>query len=44
MYIPSSYPIIFSSPVGFEPNATMHTAHHMLLYGCGEPGDERAVW
>ncbi|XP_049291352.1 peptidylglycine alpha-hydroxylating monooxygenase [Anopheles funestus] len=30
--------------VGFEPNATMATAHHMLLYGCGEPGSESAVW
>lgn len=24
--------------VGFEPHASMHTAHHMLLYGCAEPG------
>lgn len=30
--------------VGFEPNATMATAHHMLLYGCGAPGSESAVW
>ncbi|XP_061507556.1 peptidylglycine alpha-hydroxylating monooxygenase isoform X1 [Anopheles gambiae] len=30
--------------VGFEPNATMATAHHMLLYGCGQPGSESAVW
>lgn len=30
--------------VGFEPNATMATAHHMLLYGCGMPGSESAVW
>lgn len=30
--------------VGFEPNATMNTAHHMLLYGCGEPGSEKPVW
>lgn len=30
---------------GFEPNATMHTAHHMLLYGCGEPGNyEKSTW
>uniref|UniRef100_A0A182NHY4 peptidylglycine monooxygenase n=1 Tax=Anopheles dirus TaxID=7168 RepID=A0A182NHY4_9DIPT len=29
--------------VGFEPNATMATAHHMLLYGCGQPGSESAV-
>jgi hypothetical protein len=24
--------------VGFEPNATSKTAHHMLLYGCKTPG------
>ena len=24
--------------VGFKPNATKMTAHHMLLYGCDEPG------
>nr|QTY40896.1 venom polypeptide precursor [Doratifera vulnerans] len=30
--------------VGFEPNATMHTAHHMLLYGCSEPGTNDPVW
>lgn len=30
--------------VGFEPNATMNTAHHMLLYGCGEPGSDNPVW
>ncbi|KAM3967762.1 peptidylglycine-alpha-hydroxylating monooxygenase [Aphomia sociella] len=30
--------------VGFEPNASMHTAHHMLLYGCSEPGSNDSVW
>lgn len=30
--------------VGYEPNATMNTAHHMLLYGCGEPGSSNAQW
>ncbi|XP_067013551.2 peptidylglycine alpha-hydroxylating monooxygenase [Anabrus simplex] len=30
--------------VGFEPNATMSTAHHMLLYGCTTPGSQKAVW
>lgn len=29
---------------GFEPNATMETAHHMLLYGCTKPGSSKAVW
>lgn len=30
--------------VGFEPNATMHTAHHIILYGCGKPGSADDVW
>lgn len=30
--------------VGFEPNATMNTAHHMLVYGCGEPGSNKPLW
>ncbi|KAL0134255.1 hypothetical protein PUN28_001211 [Cardiocondyla obscurior] len=30
--------------IGFEPNATMNTAHHMLLYGCTKPGSSKAVW
>ncbi|XP_046827439.1 peptidylglycine alpha-hydroxylating monooxygenase [Vespa crabro] len=30
--------------VGFEPNATMETAHHMLLYGCTKPGSTKSVW
>ncbi|XP_073957221.1 peptidylglycine-alpha-hydroxylating monooxygenase [Choristoneura fumiferana] len=30
--------------VGFEPNASMHTAHHMLLYGCSDPGANDSVW
>lgn len=30
--------------VGYEPNATMNTAHHMLLYGCEEPGSTKPVW
>lgn len=31
--------------VAFEPNATMNTAHHMLLYGCGEPGSAtKPIW
>ena len=25
--------------VGFKPNATKMTAHHMLIYGCDEPGN-----
>lgn len=30
--------------VGYKPNATMNTAHHMLLYGCGEPGNTKLTW
>lgn len=30
--------------VGFEPKADMHTAHHMLLFGCEEPGSDEEVW
>ncbi|XP_064475097.1 peptidylglycine alpha-hydroxylating monooxygenase-like [Ornithodoros turicata] len=35
--------------VAFEPNATMHTAHHILIYGCTSPGyserdTPRAIW
>lgn len=29
---------------GFEPNATMETAHHMLVYGCTNPGSNKPVW
>ncbi|XP_069941434.1 peptidylglycine alpha-hydroxylating monooxygenase isoform X1 [Cherax quadricarinatus] len=28
----------------FQPNASMETAHHMLLYGCETPGAEDEVW
>ncbi|CAH2050049.1 unnamed protein product, partial [Iphiclides podalirius] len=30
--------------VGFEPKASMHTAHHMLIYGCAAPGSNGSVW
>ncbi|XP_042144944.1 peptidylglycine alpha-hydroxylating monooxygenase-like [Ixodes scapularis] len=35
--------------VSFEPNATMHVAHHVLIYGCATPGyrewdSPRVVW
>lgn len=30
---------------GFQPNATGHTAHHMLIYGCDAPGSaDEPVW
>lgn len=30
--------------IGFEPKANQHTVHHMLLYGCSEPGTAKPVW
>ena len=30
--------------IGFEPNATMETAHHMILHGCSKPGTSKPVW
>lgn len=30
--------------VGFEPNATMETVHHMLLFGCAVPGTDQSLW
>lgn len=29
---------------GFKPKAKMDTVHHMLLYGCQEPGKTDGVW
>ncbi|CAL7934678.1 unnamed protein product [Xylocopa violacea] len=29
---------------GFEPNATMASAHHILLYGCEKPGSSKPIW
>lgn len=28
-----------SFAVGFKPFAEMHTAHHMLMFGCQAPGE-----
>ncbi|XP_045481412.1 peptidylglycine alpha-hydroxylating monooxygenase isoform X2 [Harmonia axyridis] len=30
--------------VGFEPNATMDRIHHMILFGCTEPGSDDPYW
>lgn len=30
--------------VGYNPIAEMHQVHHMLLFGCEEPGSEDVVW
>ncbi|KAG0431051.1 hypothetical protein HPB47_022147 [Ixodes persulcatus] len=42
-------PVAPQPRLAFTPNATMHVAHHILIYGCGEPGyrewdTPRAVW
>jgi peptidylglycine monooxygenase len=29
---------------GFRPKALQHTAHHMLVYGCEEPGTQEELW
>jgi len=29
---------------GFRPKAIQHTAHHMLIYGCEEPGTQEQLW
>ncbi|KFM69395.1 Peptidylglycine alpha-hydroxylating monooxygenase, partial [Stegodyphus mimosarum] len=39
----------FEYIVEFKPNASMHTAHHILIYGCSIPGQRqrdspRLVW
>lgn len=51
-YFCTSFKLPHDNPtyiVGFQPNATMHTAHHILLYGCSTPGtwqrdSPRLVW
>uniref|UniRef100_A0A646QG22 peptidylglycine monooxygenase n=1 Tax=Hemiscolopendra marginata TaxID=943146 RepID=A0A646QG22_9MYRI len=30
--------------LGFKPNASAHTAHHILIYGCLTPGRKDEVW
>ncbi|XP_059085874.1 peptidylglycine alpha-hydroxylating monooxygenase-like [Tigriopus californicus] len=29
---------------GFNPNVSTHVAHHMLIYGCEEPGSMDPIW
>lgn len=29
---------------GFNPSATSKDAHHILLYGCSEPGHDQKIW
>jgi len=28
----------------FNPSATSKDAHHILLYGCTEPGSQEKIW
>ena len=28
----------------FNPSASSNDAHHMLLYGCAEPGRDKKIW
>ncbi|XP_071964723.1 probable peptidylglycine alpha-hydroxylating monooxygenase 1 [Antedon mediterranea] len=30
--------------IGYDPQAEMGTAHHMLLYGCSKPGSRNNTW
>lgn len=30
--------------VGFEPHASMEIVHHMIVYGCPQPGMNKSVW
>ncbi|XP_012147443.1 peptidylglycine-alpha-hydroxylating monooxygenase [Megachile rotundata] len=30
--------------IGFEPNATQESAHHIILYGCRKPGSSKSIW
>jgi len=30
--------------VGFEPQAEEYRAHHMLLYGCKQPGEKEPIF
>uniref|UniRef100_F1L4N0 peptidylglycine monooxygenase n=1 Tax=Ascaris suum TaxID=6253 RepID=F1L4N0_ASCSU len=46
-YLCTSLPLDINTEhylLGFKPFATMQKAHHMLLFGCDEPGSEEAIW
>ena len=30
--------------VKYVPHATKQVAHHMMVYGCGEPGSNQSYW
>lgn len=35
---------INSISAAFKPYASMQKAHHMLLFGCDEPGSDQKIW
>ncbi|CAF1086524.1 unnamed protein product [Adineta ricciae] len=46
-YLCTSVELDHDKPVyitAFNPSATSNDAHHILLYGCTEPGSEKKVW
>jgi len=46
-YLCTSFPLDAEDThfiVGFEPLADMHKVHHVLLYGCEDPGSDESVW
>ncbi|VDM40148.1 unnamed protein product [Toxocara canis] len=46
-YLCTSLPLDINTEhylLGFKPFASMQKAHHMLLFGCDEPGSDEAIW
>ncbi|CAF1189147.1 unnamed protein product [Adineta steineri] len=46
-YVCSSFELDTNKPTyitAFNPSATSKDAHHMLLYGCTEPGSQKKIW
>jgi peptidylglycine monooxygenase len=46
-YLCTSYPLNMVETnyiIGYEPLADMHQVHHILLFGCEEPGSDDPVW
>ncbi|CAF1362695.1 unnamed protein product, partial [Didymodactylos carnosus] len=46
-YLCTAIELNHESPIfitGFNPSATAKDAHHMLLYGCTEPGSQKKIW
>ncbi|EFO28034.1 hypothetical protein LOAG_00450 [Loa loa] len=46
-YLCTAIPLDYTTEhyiVGYKPFATMQKAHHMLLFGCGQPGTDEVIW